>query len=113
MEAFRIISRDDYLYAIFICEPVWSLIAHEKASEFISCLRTLRALRSMVARNQRPSNSSNRQIIENSILLKRSLNRLYSKPLKDDPVFTKLLKLKRLYHDGDDDDGMDTGENRF
>uniref|UniRef100_A0A0A9YM31 Uncharacterized protein n=1 Tax=Lygus hesperus TaxID=30085 RepID=A0A0A9YM31_LYGHE len=104
MDAFHVISND-YLYALFICEPIWSCVVHEKSIEFISCLRTLRALRTLLKSTtirQQPStltdSSSIQQIIEYSILLKRQLNKLYNKPLKDENTFKKLLSIRHRHY---------------
>ena len=96
MEAFHLVSND-YVYEMFISEPFWTLIDDNNALEFASCLRALKALRSLVKRNQRPSEHLNRQIIIKCIALKRTLNYLYSKPLKNDTTFEKLLQIQKHF----------------
>ena len=89
---------NDYVYEMFISEPFWTLIDDNNAPEFASCLQALKVLRSLVKRNRRPSEHLNRQIIMKCIALKRALNYLYSKPLKNDTTFEKLLQIRNNLH---------------
>ena len=100
MEAFHLVSND-YVYEMFISEPFWTLIDDSKAREFDNCLRALKAIQSLVKRNQRPSEHLDRQIIMKCIVLKRTLNYLYSKQLENDTTYEKLLQIRnnlRDYH---------------